>query len=516
MTVTNQRDVPTSPLAAVPRGVTVTGLASVHWRTGDGNPLGQIQHAHDDWHANTVRLQVGVPLLRGKANATPSWHGGGPVPALTGYLATPGNGMTGDSKGCHYNADFLGYLDQAVGLARQLGLAVVICAQHEGLDNTAMPEGNDIAFWKIIHDHYGSGVICDLFNEPEPGAVYGNAWLGWQGGGPGSDGVSYCGFEALVSELRGYGLNGTFWVEGVGHASTLQGIAGSAGNFRLSDPLNKIVYSIHHPQGRRTPANWTIQFGYLAGLGIPVVVGEWTNWATKNAECWPDAAQHRAGVPQVCQWARRVRADRVGAAAQGAGRGPERLGTDADPGQLRLRRVGQRAGRLPAHPGPVRGLGRRSRAVPFRGDGRPGDRGRRGRPDHGHLPGRGRAAGGDHGGRAGGTGPRRRWPARSGGRTWSRTATGWPSGAPTGSATFTGLAREPGAGVRLASGVRPAGRPRRRGLAGRAGRAGRRGPAVRRGRPAGRVRRWLAVHRAGRLDAGVPGLPAGPVPPGGR
>jgi hypothetical protein len=97
--------------------------------------------------------------------------------------------MTGELTGCHCNTDFLGYLDQAVGLARQLGLTMVICAQHEGLDNTAMP-------------------------------------------------------------------------------------------------------------------------------------------------------------------------DRLGAAAQGAGRRPETVGADPDPGQLRLRRVGQRAGRRPAHPGPVRGLGR--------------------------------------------------------------------------------------------------------------------------------------------------------------
>jgi hypothetical protein len=179
MTETNQGGAPTASL--VPCGVTVTGLASVHWRTGDGNPLGQIQHAHDDWYANTVRLQVGVPLLRGKSNATPSWHGGGPVAALTEYLDTAGNGMTAELSGCHYNADFLGYLGQAVGLAQQLGLTVVLCAQHEGLDNTAMPEGNDIAFWKILHDHYGSDVICDLFNEPEPGAVYSDAWLGWPG-----------------------------------------------------------------------------------------------------------------------------------------------------------------------------------------------------------------------------------------------------------------------------------------------------------------------------------------------
>jgi hypothetical protein len=288
MTETNQGGSPAASL--VPRGVTVTGLASVNWRAGAGNPLGQIQHAHDDWYANTVRLQVGVPLLRGKSNAAPSWHGGGPTAALTEYLATPGNGLTGELAGCHYNTDFLGYLDQAVGLARQLGLAVVICAQHEGLDNTSMPEGNDIAFWKIIHHHYGPEVICDLFNEPKPGGVYSDAWLGWQGGGPGTDGVSYCGFEELVRELRAYGLANTFWVEGIANAGTLQGIAGTAGNFQLSDPLGKIVYSIHHPQGTRTPANWATQFGYLAELGIPVVVGEWTNWATKNAECWPDAA----------------------------------------------------------------------------------------------------------------------------------------------------------------------------------------------------------------------------------
>ena len=170
MTETTQGGAPTGSL--VPRGVTVTGLASVHWRTGDGNPLGQIQHAHDDWYANTVRLQVGVPLLRGKSTATSSWNGGGPTAALTGYLATAANGMTAERNGCHYNADFLGYLDQAVGLAQQLNL----------------------------------------------------------------------------------------------------------------------VYAIHHPVGARTAANWATQFGYLAGLGIPVVVGEWTNWATRNAECWPDAA----------------------------------------------------------------------------------------------------------------------------------------------------------------------------------------------------------------------------------
>jgi len=274
----------------VPRGVTITGLASVRWRSGADSPLDQIQHAHDDWSANTVRVQVGVPLLRGKSNATASWRGGGPVAALRSYLATPGNGMTGTLNGNHYNTDFLAYLDQAVGLAQQLGLAVVLCAQHENLDNTAMPEGNDIAFWKIIHDHYGPDVICDLFNEPTPAALYATPWPGWHSGGVGSDGVRYTGFQSLVSQLRSYGLTSTFWVEGCGHSGTLAGINGTAGNHQLTDPDSNLVYSMHHPQGPHTPANWDQQFGYLVGQGIPVVVGEWTNYAKKNAECWPDAS----------------------------------------------------------------------------------------------------------------------------------------------------------------------------------------------------------------------------------
>jgi hypothetical protein len=266
-----------------------------------GSPLKQIQHAHDEWFANTVRLQVGVPLLRGKSKATPAWRGGGPVPALQAYLADPEhpNGMTGQLNRNHYNVDFLAYLDQAVALARQLGMTVVICAQHENLDNTAMPEGNDVAFWKIIHDHYGSAVVCDLFNEPAPHALYSNSWAGWRSGGRGSDGVTYIGFQRLVNQLRAYGLNSTFWVEGSGHASTLAGVSGTAGNHQLSDPLHRIVYSIHHPRGARTPANWMAKFGYLARLGIPVVVGEWTNYAARKPECWPDA--HRT-VPAFLEF----------------------------------------------------------------------------------------------------------------------------------------------------------------------------------------------------------------------
>jgi hypothetical protein len=276
----------------VPRGITITGLASVKWQTGIDSPLEQIKRAHDEWSANTVRIQVGVPLLRGKSNATKSWQGGGPVKSLDRYLATPGNGMTGTLNNNRYNTDFLTYLGNAVDTAQGLGLTVVICAQHENLDYAAMPEGNDVAFWKIINDRFGPDVICDLFNEPRPAAVYGqpNKWAGWRQGGVGSDGVSYLGFQSLVSQLRAHGLTQTFWAEGCGNSCTLAGINGGEGNHQLTDPLNKIVYAIHHPRGPHTTDNWNKQFGYLVRQGIPVVVGEWTNYDKNNPECWGRAA----------------------------------------------------------------------------------------------------------------------------------------------------------------------------------------------------------------------------------
>jgi hypothetical protein len=178
--------------------------------------------------------------------------------------------MTGTLNGNHYNTDFLAYLDQAVDLAQQLGLAVVICAQHENLDYTAMPEGNDIAFWKIIHDHYGPDVICDLFNEPTPAALYANAWAGWHSGGTGSDGVRYTGFQSLVNQLRTYGLSNTFWVEGCGHSGTLAGINGTAGNHQLTDPDNNLVYSMHHPEAR-----------ILRPTGISSSA-TWSGWASRS------------------------------------------------------------------------------------------------------------------------------------------------------------------------------------------------------------------------------------------
>ena len=288
MTETNQGGAPTASL--VPRGVTVTGLASVHWRTGDGNPLGQIQHAHDDWYANTVRLQVGVPLLRGKSNATPSWHGGGPVAALTEYLDTAGNGMTAELNGCHYNADFLGYLDQAVGLAQQLGLTVVLCASTRG------------------------------------------------------------------------------WTTRPCRRATTS---------RSGSPARPLRVRRHLRPVQRAGAGRGLQrrVARLAGLGIPVVVGKRTNWATKNAECWPDAA---STVPAFLSYVSEL-----------GGCGlivwallPRVLVVDQKewaPTQIlaSYKCDGSVAGRAPAsssRPSSRPGPGSRSRALPCKGDKRRGDR----------------------------------------------------------------------------------------------------------------------------------------------
>ena len=71
-------------------------------------------------------------------------------------------------------------------------------------------------------------------------------------------------------------------------------------------------------------------------------------------------------------------------------------------------------------------------------------------------------------------------------------------------------------GIRLVRGTEALPVPRGRAGPGRAACRVRPGQPGRSGRPARGLRGGLAVHRAGRLHAGLPGLPAGPVPPGRR
>ncbi len=205
----------------------------------------QIRAAKMSWHANAVRLQVMQDKLVG-------------------------------ASGTDYSPAYMGNISAAVNYAENIGLYVIINCQTEPgpgfTENEPRPTYATRAFWSRIGKSYGNDprVIFDLFNEPRL-----STWDQWQRD-----------MQGVTDSVRGQGWRNTVWVEGIHHADSLAG----AGAHLLHG--GRIVYTIHHPAGAPSRRNWNADFGNLASRGVPVEVGEWTNFA--NGYHWADAP---ASVP---------------------------------------------------------------------------------------------------------------------------------------------------------------------------------------------------------------------------
>ena len=246
----------------VPRGITVSGLEHPNWADYVARDDDQIRAAAAAWCANVVRLQVG------------QWN----------LDNSPG---------------FVRAMRAEVGYAERLRLAVVINDQAEWDPvSDPMPTDASKTFWRTVAPMYARDplVIFDAFNEPSLGS-----WACWHDGGAACPRPGFTGMQALAALIRRHAPN-LIWVDGPSVATTLTRTGGAARTVRLgaatlagvqSWPITGVqprAYSIHHPGGPHTEANWTAKFGYLAAQRIaPVVVGETTQWAAARAECWGDA-----------------------------------------------------------------------------------------------------------------------------------------------------------------------------------------------------------------------------------
>lgn len=246
----------------VPRGITVSGLEHPDWADFVARDRDEIGAAASAWCANVVRLQVG------------EWN----------LVNSPG---------------FVHAMQAEVGYAESLGLAVVINDQAEwNPESEPMPTELSKTFWRRVAPVYARDplVIFDAFNEPSLGA-----WGCWHDGGAACPQPGFTGMQALAALIRRHAPN-LIWVDGPSVATTLTHAGGATRTVRLgaatlagvqSWPITGVApraYSIHHPGGPHTRANWTAKFGYLAAQQIaPVVVGETTQWAAARSECWDDA-----------------------------------------------------------------------------------------------------------------------------------------------------------------------------------------------------------------------------------
>ena len=229
----------------VPLGITLSGT---QW----GRPLAdldaQIRAIRDYWYSNVVRLQVQQDRF-------------------------------------DTDSGYRGYVRAAIGDGLRAGLTVVINPQTEPVPgwtaNERLPTQQTLDFWQLMTADYSNNpdVVFDLFNEPRvPDTPAG--WALWRDGGT-YRGVAYLGMQTVLSFIRDQGAANEVWADGLAGASTLDGVPGHL----LSG--GPVIYSFHHPAGPHDPAAWYRDFGYLAGLHIPVVNGEFTNY--EQGYCWQDA-----------------------------------------------------------------------------------------------------------------------------------------------------------------------------------------------------------------------------------
>jgi hypothetical protein len=289
----------------VPEGISIFGGLQdgdydQDWEPAIGSANAQIEAA-PDWHANTVRIQV-----------------------------AEGNVFHDITPGLSYNAPFLATLCQEVQLARSQGEDVIINDQTEFPNwNERNPTESTEKFWQIIAATYKNqpGIIFDLFNEPrlvfnqalsssseselyrdiDPATaslkdslaipdslpVINNQWIWkiWQKGGYAND-THYIGMQALVDEIRGRGIDNVIEIEGPWFDDNLS----LAENYPIKG--KNIIWSIHHP-ALNGVNSWDRNFGYLSDE-YPVIIGEWSQFASPTAECYPNAPTM---VPKFLQYA---------------------------------------------------------------------------------------------------------------------------------------------------------------------------------------------------------------------
>src|SRR5579863_3111261 len=181
--------------------------------------------------------------------------------------------------------NYLSQLDQAVQLANQAGLYVILDLHDDGkagspyADNADLPKTEDISFWEAIAGHYKSNpmVMFDVYNEPK--AIGWNTWL--RGGGT-QAGATVVGMYDLVRAIRSVGANQIIIVEpgsagqgsgGGGLNGAEEGGWGTIANNTIPDP--NIVYSLHVYDYIAEPAaQQDAKWGPILNH-YPIIYGEW-------------------------------------------------------------------------------------------------------------------------------------------------------------------------------------------------------------------------------------------------
>lgn len=178
-----------------------------------------------------------------------------------------------------YDAGYLSEVINAVNLARQNDLVVMLMMQDEAISGetdphplaTAETQGD----WDLLNATFGSdrGVLYELYNEPELQADTPANWTLWANGDPNNTSTvapGAVGMQTMINHLRSEGSQNVFVLDGLDFAHTLGGVP------TITDPLNRVVYAVHpYPDGSADESAWDPEFG-IPSQTLPVWADEWS------------------------------------------------------------------------------------------------------------------------------------------------------------------------------------------------------------------------------------------------
>jgi len=250
----------------IPYGVSVNdALVGPDWQNQQFQEAtaAQIQAGAQYWHANTIRIQVSEAEIMGSSTSASS-----------------------------YNTGAMQQLGDQVNEIESENMIPVISDNTEQSDNTeTAPTARTEAFWKATMSYLSSqsstkytNVIFDIFNEPSN-----VTWGIWKSGGTGTQGFASVGMQDVVNSIRNDSSplnNNLIWAEGPSSGDTLA----SLDQYQLSG--NNIEYSYHHVDFSSQSTDWKSDAGLELTIKVPIVDGEWAQYASAGPECQPEAPQY--------------------------------------------------------------------------------------------------------------------------------------------------------------------------------------------------------------------------------
>jgi hypothetical protein len=225
----------------------------------------QIQAAAKNWNINNIRIQV----------------------SETNFMDSPTAGLS-------YNLPAMQRLQTEVNEILNLGKVPIINDNLEQTDSSqTAPTARTEAFWVAVANYLSqhnqgsyNKIIFDIFNEPSDISP-----TDWQSGGDGTVGM-----QAVIDAIRGSNNNlsdNLIFAEGPDYAQTIA----------LVDqyPLTGggIVYDYHHVDFTQSTSTWESAMGLDLTTSVPIVDGEWAQYAKDAPECYPNAPEYVSNYLQV-------------------------------------------------------------------------------------------------------------------------------------------------------------------------------------------------------------------------